>query len=253
MIERWFSADRLNAVVNDPSIYPWVCGEHVGHLDLRPVIDDRRNVLLMGEHGGVLFVLLQPGIYEAHTQVLPAGRGRWCLDMVNEALAWMFCRTDAVEIMTRCPQGNVAAKALARAIGGCYEFTNPNGWVFNRKPIPADIFALRIQDWMRTAEFLPAIGHDFHERLDEQYRALGVVSGVHPDDAIHDRYVGAAAAMIMGGQPHKAVIFYNRWAALAGYAPIALLREAPIRVDIRDAVLEVNGGTFEVTECRLVQ
>jgi len=74
-IERITDAARLNAVVNDPSVYPWVRGTAEGPLDLGGIIADPRHVALMGAHGGCLFVHHQPGIFEAHTQVLESGRG----------------------------------------------------------------------------------------------------------------------------------------------------------------------------------
>jgi len=30
---------------------------------------------------------------------------------------WLFTHTDAMEVVARCPKGNLAAKALARAVG----------------------------------------------------------------------------------------------------------------------------------------
>src|SRR5947209_10090690 len=128
-IERHFDAKRLNEIVNHPSVYPWVQGAVTGELDLSDPISDPRNVLLMGEHGGVVFGWHSPGIYEAHTQVLPEGRGAWSVAMVRAALEWMFTRTDAMEIWTRVPHGNLGARALAKAIGGKFEFRMEKGWV----------------------------------------------------------------------------------------------------------------------------
>ena len=64
-------------------------------------------------------------------------RGEWALACVQACLHFLFTRTEAIEIMTRCPHGNLAAKALARAIHGSFEFTNSAGWVKGGKPIPA--------------------------------------------------------------------------------------------------------------------
>jgi hypothetical protein len=251
VIERVFSADSLNKIVNDPSVYPWVCGAHDGPLDLSGVVADQKNVALVGEHGGVVFHQHQPGYYEAHTQMLPAGRGRWALRAVNEALHWMFTRTDAVEIVTRVPRGNLAALALTRAIHGVYEFTVPSGWVIAGETVPADIFALRIQDWMRTATGIVPRGEWFHHRLQSEYASFGVSEKPHADDPCHDRYVGAAVEMMLHGQSRKAVVFYNRWAVMSGYEPVEIITENPLTVDIRDAVLVVRNNNFWVMKCRL--
>lgn len=253
-IGREYHAARLNRIVNDPSVYPWVCGTAVGPLDLEPAIADQKNILLMGERGGVVFVLTQPGIYEAHTQVLPEGRGKWGVVMVRAALHWMFTRTDAIEIMTKCPEGNVGALWLAKRIGGKRLFTNRNGWIMDHKTVPAEIYGLTIQDWIAGAPGLVERGHWFHERLEAEYRRLGAVDpSPHPDDPEHDRYVGAAAEMMMGGQPHKAAVFYSRWANMAGYAPISIIKDTfpAMTVDIQDAIIIVRpDGDFWVSACR---
>lgn len=188
----------------------------------------------------------QQGLYEAHTTILPEARGKQGLEIVREALSWMFMQTDAVEIFTRCPQGNIAAKALARAIKGEYQFTNANGWTYGKEIVSADIYNLTIQRWMQTAPWLEDAGEWFHNRLTDEYASAGKTEEVHPDDPIHDRYVGAAVGMILAGQFHKAVIFYNRWAVMAGYQPIKIVTTNPLIIDIRDCMLCIRDGTFWV-------
>lgn len=246
MIERQFDGHDINRVVNAPSVYPWVKGYAVGRLDMSAAVASKANVLLMGDHGGVIFVQHQQGYYEAHTQVLPAGRGRWTLRMVRAALHWMFTRTDAIEIVTRVPKGNDAALGLVRAIHGVYEFTNPRGWVYENDPVPAAVYALRLHDWVRRAPGLIERGAWFHARLEAELTKLGKTEDVHADDVTHDRYVGAACEMMMGGQPHKAAVFYNRWAVMADYAPIQLMSTSPLTVNIRSAIICVRPDDFWV-------
>lgn len=246
-IQRHFTAHSINMVVNDPSVFDWVRGVGTARLDVTPALQNHSNVLLMGEYGGVLFLKHQPGVYEAHTQVLPAGRGQWTLDMVNEALKWMFTSTDCVDIMTRVPKGNLAARALAKAIHGRCEFRVEKGWVKNDQIIPVDVFSLRIQDWMATAPGLEQYGEDFHDKLVEEYTKMGKdVPNIHPDDPVHDRYVGAAFLMVGNGQPHKGVLFYNRWAGIAGYAPISVVSDDPVVIDIQESLLAAKDGSFYV-------
>lgn len=250
-LRREFSAEHLNRVVNDPSVFNWVKGAFEGeYLDLTPMVQDRNNVLLMGEHGGVVFTQHQMGLYEAHTQVLPAGRGAWTLKMVNAALSYMFSRTEAVEIVTRVPEGNVAALALTRAIHGDLEFRREAGWILEGKVVPADLYSLSVQKWMKTAPGLTERGQWFHNRLEQEYSRLGKTTPQHPEDAIHDRYVGASIEMILGGQPQKAVVFYNRWAKMAGYEEIRVVTDRPLVVDIREALILVRDRNFWVMTCR---
>jgi hypothetical protein len=251
-IRRETHAHDINRIVNHPAVYPQIRAYTMGRIDYGPAIANPANVMLMGEHGGVLFVRHQPGVYETHTQVLPEGRGKWTLSMVRAALHWMFTRTDAVEIMTRVPRGNLGALALVRAIGGVHEFTNPRGWVQDGDPVPAAVYALRIQDWARKAPGLQERGKWFHDQLVSEYARLGVTKHEqHDDDDVHDRYVGLAAEMMMGGQPIKGAIFYNRWAVMADYQPISIVSLSPLTVDIRDAILCVRENSFWMMSCRV--
>lgn len=239
-------AKRLNEIVNHPEVFPWVKGPTDEPIDLTEVVTRGDTVTLLGKHGGILFRCLQPGLWEAHTQIEPAGRGRWALECVQACLAWLLTRTDAMEVMTRCPKGNLAALALAKAIGGVKEFTNPQGWHKDGKPIPADIYGLRIQDWMRMAPGLVERGKWFHDRLTAELAKHGAEEIAHPDDEVHDRYVGAAVEMFLGGQSMKGCILYNRWAAMAGYAPIHVASLNPVAVNIGTALLVVRDGDFTV-------
>ena len=246
LIERQIDATRLNAIVNHPDIYPWVRGTIEGPLDLGPAIEEEAAIALLGEYGGVTFARLQPGLWEAHTSILPVGRGEWGLKCVQECLKWLFCRTDAMEVMTRCPHGNLPAKALARAIHGTFEFTNPHGWVMDGKAVPADIFALRVQDWIRVAPGLEERGAEFHAKLHAEFDRVGIVDN-HPDDATHDRHVGAAYDMFLGGQPHKAAVLYNRFSAMSGYSPIRVVSTEPfLSVNIQSALLVLKVDDFFV-------
>jgi hypothetical protein len=248
-LERQADAHLANRIVNDPSIYPWVKGYAIGRLDLTAAIANKANVALFGEHGGMVFHHLMSGIYEAHTSVVEAGRGEWALRMARAALHWMFTRTDAVEIMTRAPRGNLGALTIARAVGATREFVNKHGWVVDGDPVPTAIYGLRIQDWTRTAPGLTERGAWFHRRLEDELRKLKKTEDVHEDDETHDRYVGMACEMMLAGQPMKGQIFYNRWALMAGYRPIQVMSASPLTVDIRSAMICVRGDDFWVMSC----
>lgn len=247
-LERQTNAILVNSIVNHPSIYESVRGPIDGPLDMSACIDNPLNVALFCERGGLIFAHVMPGLYEAHTNVLPEARGAGSIAIVREALHYMFTCTDAVEIITRCPEGNRAALALAKRIGGIFEFCAVQGWYRGRELIPADIYAMRIQDWMRDAPELPEMGEWFHRRLEHEFQRIGRKDDVHPDDHIHDRYVGAAVAMIVGGQPDKAITFYNRFAAAANYAPISIVAREPLVIDIRNALVRIEGEDFRIMQ-----
>jgi hypothetical protein len=72
LLERQIAdASRLNALLNDPRVRPWIAnGEHV--IDVTPQVSNPTNVFLLGEHGAAM-----PALYEALTAVLPEYRGEW--------------------------------------------------------------------------------------------------------------------------------------------------------------------------------
>lgn len=249
-IERLTTATRVNEVVNHEEVYPWVHGTVVGPLDLTPVVQDPRNVVLWGEQGGAVFIGLQPSIYEIHVQVLPNGRGRWALEMTQAVLRWMFTKTDAMEIVTRVPKGNIGAKVLAHKVGFTKEFDRPDGWVMDHKSVPVGVWSLQLQKWMATAPGLDKAGQKFHDMLVVEYGKMGKVESLHPEDPNHDRYVGAAVEMIHGGQPFKAMVFYNRWAKLSGYQEISLLKTEPVIIDIAESILMFKNDEIRVVACQ---
>lgn len=252
-IERSFDAHFLNRVANHPKVQRWIKGYEKVPLDLTAAVDDRNNIQLVGEHGVMVFHFLQPGLYECHTLVMPEGRGEWTLRFVNACLFIMFTQTDCMEIMTKVPKGNVRALALVKAIHGVYDFTSPQGWVMDNDPVPADIYTMHAQDWVRFADGLPERGAWFHSRLQEEFARFGKTEPVHPHDDWHDRHVGAAAEMILGGVPGKGLVFYNRFAKASGcYAPMEYVGQAQdgaLVLNIASALLCVRNKNFTVTSC----
>jgi hypothetical protein len=245
---REFSAERINAVANHPEVRPWVGG--AGPIDMTPVVADLRNVLLMGQGGGLLFVNLDPGLYEVHTQFVPEARGPQALLAVLDALRWMFTRTDCMEIVTRVPDGNLAAAALVKKIGGEFQFYRPHVWQTDHGLVGVKYYAQTLNSWVLKTDELAQVGDWFHEKLAAAKVAQGSAAPIHDDDDAHDRYVGAAAEMIVNGQVAKGISFYNRWAKFSGYATVSLIAANPFVIDIQDALLAVRGHDLEVLLCR---
>ncbi len=247
-VERQFDAKRLNDVVNHPSIYPWVHGNIQGPLDFSEAVNENSpHINLMGEFGGCVFVRCQAGLYEVHTHILPEGRGEWAKAAVQECVNYIFTSTDAVEIWTRIPKGNYAARALVRALGGVLQFRADRGWIVDGELVYADIFSMTIQDWMRIAPDLAKWGEWFQIKLDEEYKRLGMEGIAVDSDESHNKYIGASVEMIRHGQMHKGVIFYNRWAAMSSCPPMQLLNVDPVMLTIGEAVVELHGSNFFVS------
>ena len=255
MIVRDHDAGRINAVLNHDSVKPWIMMPGRDVFDISDAVADPRNVVLMLDDGtgGIVFEHHEPGVFEVHTQFLPQSRGRIALDATREALEWMFTRTDAMELLTKCPAHNRAAAALAKRIGGTLDFRREAVWPTEAGPVAVDFYALRYADWVKTAPGLEAYGKWFHDELEAEKARVGSAHEIHDDDLAHDRFVGATVAMILGGQIAKAIVLYNRWAKFAGYAPAEVVSRSPLVIDIQEAWLEVGSGNFRIIRCPVQQ
>ncbi len=248
MIERATDATFINQVVNHPAVRPSLSGKPGDRVDLTEIVANPDHLVLQGEFGGMILVQQVDAIWELHTAVLPEGRGEWALEMARSCVDYLFCKTNAVELFTRVPAGNLAAAALTKACGAMFEHRTwqdlgaGSGWV--------EIWGGRVQDWARIAPHLAERGKEFHRRLEQKYAALGIKTPVHPEDPWHDRHVGAAAGMILGGQVIKGVLMFNRWAAMAFAPPIKLLSMEPVVLNITDCLVQINGDDFEVLRCQ---
>lgn len=245
-IRREYSAEAINAVINHPDVRPWVGTPDQGYIDVAPVVANLNNVLLMAEGGGFLFVQMELGIYEVHSQFVPEHRGPNVTRAAHDAQRWMFTRSDCVEIRTKVPHGNIAAAGLAKRMGFELQFSREAAWPTASGMVGVDYYAKNITQWCNTADEISNSGEWFHHKLEAAKVERGASSPVHDDDPAHDRYVGATVEMMMAGQIGKALGFYGRWASFAGYGPIAMVATEPVVIDIGDALLAVRQDDFDI-------
>ncbi len=236
-LERHYRADRINEIANATEVREWVRGTIEGDLDLSAVVSNPAVHALVGEHGAMVFAPISDAIYECHTLVLASGRGAWALATVQACFMYMFTRTDCLEVVTRIPKGNLGARTMANLNHFRPEFSVKDGWVLNGKRVPAEWFSLKVTDWMREGPGLRERGEWFHDRLADEFVRVGRAEPNHPEDKVHDQYVGATVEMMLFGAAPKAQVFYNRWAAMAGYAPISIVNARPLCVDIQSALI----------------
>jgi hypothetical protein len=238
--------DTINRFANHPDIRPHIARESDGVLDLTPQISNGMNVPLFGAHGGLLFLYLDPGTYEVHSLAVKEGRGAWFNAASEAAAHWMYTATDAVDIVTRVPYGNVAARAAAKRMGMRYDFTRPKGTIFHERLVDFDVYTETLADWIATAPGLAEIGQWFHDRLDEEAKRLGIEDEPHAPDDAHNRYVGAAALMARNGLTVKAVRTYNRWAKVCRHNVIDLVSVNPPAVRSDIGTITFRGDDIEV-------
>jgi hypothetical protein len=115
-LSRSFDAEAANRLVNDPAVRPHVGGDPAVALDLTTAVDDRDNHLLVGDHGGFLFAWTSPAIYEAHTFILPGGRGAWAYGAARAALDHMAAHGAAI-VWTRVAPDAAHVRAFTLRAG----------------------------------------------------------------------------------------------------------------------------------------
>jgi hypothetical protein len=215
------------------------------------VVANPANHALEGAHGGWIFVRHGPEIYELHTLIAPAGRGRAAAEEWKQAARYIFTATDAREIVTRVPAHNRGAAVAARICEFRERFWRSDAFCTHTGELVGVSYqALTIDDWWPGDEEAHKAGQVFHAQIETAKALADSALPDHPEDPIHDQAAGAACLIIAAGNPRKGVWFYNRWAALAGYPPIGLISETPLVIDTGAGVfVQVNQGKMEVIQC----
>jgi len=246
-VRRTLDGGLLNRCANDPAVRPFIGNIAAGELDLSGFLDVPFNVALVFEHGAFAFEQHEHGRYEVHTFILPAGRGAGVVPASLAAARWMFTHTDAIEILTKVPETNKPADIMCRRAGFAPVFRRESAW---EDGSAITFFALTLDAWRERDDETLAMGRAFHEALERAKAAVGSHLPTHADDAAHDRAVGASLLMARAGNARKAVHLYNRWARFAGYAPGALLNDAPATFDVGDAIVAFT-PELEILKCRV--
>lgn len=255
-LRRDYTGARLARVMQHPDVRKWIAPYPVPEdLDPSVLVSDLRNVLLMCDTGGALFVALDElgTSLELHTQFLPEGRGRPVVAFMHQALEYVFTHSPCVEVVTKVPVHNHAARALAHHFRFDLDAVRADSWRLDEAGATSDIefYGYRWSDWIRHSPLLAAQGATFHTRLDSECERLGLPHAVHASELWHDRVVGATLATAYGGHVDKALILYNRWARFAGYTPVRLVTRLPMVVEFTvepalRLVLDSSTETFEV-------
>ncbi len=199
------------------------------------------NMVLLVQGGCFLGESHGLGRLEAHTCFLPGKRGQNALTEAAAAMRHVFLTTNTYEIVTKTPGCNLGAIGAARAMGFRRLFTRDGAWRKHGLTYPLMYWELDIDDWITSGQCRKE-GQDFHELVGSVFPG----KPHHGPDDVHDCYVGAAVCMVRAKQTEKALLFYNRWARLAGYAQLAVISESPLVIDAQEFLIEVVGGDYEL-------
>jgi hypothetical protein len=236
----------FNRVCNHPDVRPWLGGE--GEIDTSPFVSDPQNYALWFGEGGFILHAGPAASFEVHSQFTPEGRSS-SFEAMRAGMDYMFTRTNAVQLTTFLPDNNPAAKGLALKGGFRPWFrreTSPLG--------PGSQARIELDDWIVRTPDLEADGERFHAAVTGAVQKARPELPAHPEDKVHDRYVGAVLRMFERGQPRKGEAIYNRWAVNAGYTPCRLISEAPPTLDVSEpglrCIVGLHDGEVEVLACQ---
>lgn len=141
-IRRATSPEFANAVLNDPSVRPHVADPKAGTLDVSHLLPRENCIILEEEYGIIILIQVIEGCWEFHPAIVAAGRGKWAIEFGLAAQEWMFCRTSAVELLTRIANGHQAGEAIAVRCGFRPRWQRPY----------CAVWSLTMQEWLAGFE-----------------------------------------------------------------------------------------------------
>lgn len=246
LVRRSFDAKEINAIFNDPSVFPMLALPGSASIDVAPLVADERNVFLIAEGGVISFAWHDVNTYQVHTGFKKGFRGSNAIRASRAAYRWMFTHTDCFELLTLVPGNNPAAALFCRLVGATFEFERKAIWPTPDGDVGVSFWSFRYDDWIRKTPELMLSGREFHSRLEAEFSRHDRWEEQHADEDCHDLHVGACAEMIYAGQLDKAISLYNRWARFAGYGELALISRSPAVIDIGNALLQIAEDSFKV-------
>lgn len=142
------SGAEINRIFNDPTVKPFIMNDD-RYLDLSKLVADTRVHAIIGDPAWGAYIVwpVVPSVYEFHVGVLQSGRGDWAMDFSVSAIEYMFCGTDALELITRIPQGALQTMSLARAFGLKERWRCP-ATQYRGKIVPYAVYSMTLFDWL---------------------------------------------------------------------------------------------------------
>lgn len=230
----------VESIVNHPELRKWSAHDGAPPCDAGRYLK-APSFVLIGDEGCFLLHCVGPCRYSVHTNLLPECRGRDAFRVARPALDYVFAHTDAEEIYTMVPANNPAAEWFTKAMQMRFRFKRDKVWRQNCADHDMRYFSITVDDWVLQGRCQDQ-GIAFHQALHAKAPDLEQ----HAADPVHECYVGAAVEMMKAGQLVKAVSLYNRFARFSGYATIRVEAIEPLRIDIGNAILSLEGGDFVV-------
>lgn len=107
-----------NAIANDPAVRPTL-GYHEGATDFSPLLENPESYVLLSDGEGVagVFEWTAPGVWQGHTMIRPASRGRRAIRHGKAICRYMFEKKQARMLWGMAPEHHAGAKMFNRLLG----------------------------------------------------------------------------------------------------------------------------------------
>tara|TARA_R110002126_G_scaffold191309_1_gene339414 strand:+ start:178 stop:951 length:774 start_codon:yes stop_codon:yes gene_type:complete len=245
IMQRTLNPAAFNRIANDPAVRSWLGGD--GIADLTDMVSEPANVALMSEAGGFVCVNHGAGRYEVHSLFSPKRSKQAAIRAMRDGLAYMFTLTPCVELLTKVPIDNLAAKGLARLAGFSFQFERLAAWTTDSEKLTA-FYSLTIEKWALFSQEAKSMGKWFHGCF-----VSLLTNNQHPvyfEDSGYLAMVGAAMGMLQAGFLWKAVLFYNRWALWTCRKTVVVENECPLIVSFDRLIIKIMHSHVEVLSCQ---
>ena len=224
MIERTFNPEAATKLVTNPAVAEII----------ETLVSDPNNVFLVGSHGIFLARRLGGGEFEIAAHDEPGAGTKSLKNFIAEATEFMFCHTDAIELLVRTAEGDRISEALVNAAPFDLQFDASGG---------VQVHALELRRWARWAPGMAERGGQFHRKL-----AALLPGGLQPVEPDGLRAIGVALAMLQGGQVAKGVCWWNRYCVMARRPMVKLLSTDPPQLKYDEiGVLTLQDGEISVS------
>lgn len=144
MITRTYDVEKVNKIVNDPSIFSMITMDGFDRLDMSVAMNDDNLFLIVNDNDGLfMFIKTEDRVYDLHTNLLPSCRGKKAILAFKEAKEYMR-QHGAKKLTTVVPIDNPAADWIARAVGFQFEKELTIGFIRNGVDVPLKFYSMEI-------------------------------------------------------------------------------------------------------------
>jgi RimJ/RimL family protein N-acetyltransferase len=143
-------------ILTDPSVFDMICDDG-GMVDKNEFVKsylehDKVFCLHPNQWTVFIFVPRNTVMYEAHTAILPDGRGKNGVRAGKAALSWMFTETTCLKVISLVPTFNRMAGIFARWCGLTKEGFLKKSFLKNERLFGQTIYGITRKEWEKCQQ-----------------------------------------------------------------------------------------------------